>query len=234
MMGTDSRTAGQTSDLLPVAGCDNSATDRVEVPGPLGSHGRAYVSTVAAAEAAAYGWGGVRAVSEAVTGMSPHTIRKGSAELRSVRRTRLAHPRTNAPTGWGQDALHRVGPGTDHGPGKPGRPGDARRSDVTVTLDVQEYDPLGRGATGQGHPASPSTVGRLLRAAGYSLQSESQDQARAGSHPDPECPVRTHKRNGESVPEAMASRRFRSTPKRRNWSGISRTVGARVAAQRRA
>ena len=34
----------------------------------------------AAAEATAYGWGGVRAVSEA-TGMSPHTIRKGLAEL---------------------------------------------------------------------------------------------------------------------------------------------------------
>ena len=34
----------------------------------------------AAAEAAAYGWGGVRAVSEAI-GISPHTIRKGLAEL---------------------------------------------------------------------------------------------------------------------------------------------------------
>ena len=35
---------------------------------------------LAAAEAAAYGWGGLRAVSEA-TGMSPHTIRQGLAEL---------------------------------------------------------------------------------------------------------------------------------------------------------
>src|SRR4051812_36828486 len=34
----------------------------------------------AAAEAAAYGWGGIRAVSEA-TGISPQTIRKESAEL---------------------------------------------------------------------------------------------------------------------------------------------------------
>src|SRR6516165_10744043 len=34
----------------------------------------------AAAEAAAYGWGGVRVVSEAI-GMSPHTIRRGLAEL---------------------------------------------------------------------------------------------------------------------------------------------------------
>ena len=35
----------------------------------------------AAAEARAYGWGGVRAVSS-VIGMSPNTINKGLAELR--------------------------------------------------------------------------------------------------------------------------------------------------------
>ena len=47
----------------------------------------------AAAGAAAYGWGGVRAVSEA-TGMSPHTLRKGSAELAE----RAANPGTPIPT----------------------------------------------------------------------------------------------------------------------------------------
>src|SRR5262245_65625088 len=47
----------------------------------------------AAAEAAAYGWGGVRAVSEA-TGISPHTIRKGSAELAE----RAADPNSPVPT----------------------------------------------------------------------------------------------------------------------------------------
>src|SRR4051812_10076273 len=46
----------------------------------------------AAAEAAAYGWGGVRAVSEA-TGMSPHTIRKGSVELSE----RAANPHSPIP-----------------------------------------------------------------------------------------------------------------------------------------
>ena len=35
----------------------------------------------AASEAAAYGWGGIKAVSRA-TGMSPTTIRRGSAEMR--------------------------------------------------------------------------------------------------------------------------------------------------------
>ena len=41
----------------------------------------------AAAEAQAYGWGGVHAVSVAI-GMSPHTIRKGLCELAD----RLIHP----------------------------------------------------------------------------------------------------------------------------------------------
>jgi len=36
----------------------------------------------AAAEAASYGWGGIRAVSQA-TGLSPTTIRKGRVELRA-------------------------------------------------------------------------------------------------------------------------------------------------------
>src|SRR4051794_34843036 len=44
----------------------------------------------AAAEASAYGWGGMRAVSEAI-GMSPHTIRKGSAEL-AEREANLGSP----------------------------------------------------------------------------------------------------------------------------------------------
>src|SRR3989304_1423563 len=42
----------------------------------------------AAAEAQAYGWGGIRAVTDA-TGLSPTTIRKGFAELR--RRARRPH-----------------------------------------------------------------------------------------------------------------------------------------------
>ena len=55
----------------------------------------------AAVEAAAYGRGGVRAVSEAI-GMSPHTIRKGSAELAE----RETNPGTPIPT-----RIHRLGGG---------------------------------------------------------------------------------------------------------------------------
>jgi len=55
----------------------------------------------AAAEANAYGWGGIQAVSQA-TGLSPNTIRKGGAELAA----RQKKPRSPVPT-----RLRRVGGG---------------------------------------------------------------------------------------------------------------------------
>ena len=119
----------------------------------------------AAAEAAAYGWGGVRAVSEA-TGMSPHTIRKGSAELAE----RAANPDTPITT-----RIRRPGGGRMRG----------TESDPELTTVLESLvDPATRGdpcrrlrwtcksttrlaeeLTRQGHPVSPSTVGRLLKAA---------------------------------------------------------------------
>lgn len=137
----------------------------------------------AATEATAYGWGGVRAVSEA-TGMSPHTIRKGLAELRD----RAASPGTPIPDrvrrrGGGRKrctesdpelatALERlVDPATRGDPMSP-----LRRTCKSTTQLAKE---LSR----QGHPVSPSTVGRLLRAAGYSLQSNRKTKE-GSDHPD--------------------------------------------------
>src|SRR6516165_10942416 len=137
----------------------------------------------AAAEAKAYGWGGVRAVSVA-TGMSPNTIRKGLLELSA----REAAP--NTPLG---SRLRRKGGGrkrsTDKDP------------ELCAALE-RLVDPVTRGdpmsplrwtcksttrlaeeLTRQGHLVSPSTVGRLLRAAGYSLQSNRKTKE-GGGHPD--------------------------------------------------
>ena len=50
----------------------------------------------AAAEARAYGWGGVEAV-RAATGMSPHTIRKGLRELESRAKKAPMPQRLRAP-----------------------------------------------------------------------------------------------------------------------------------------
>ena len=137
----------------------------------------------AAAEAQTYGWGGIRAVSRA-TGLSPNTVAKGLAELEA----RAAEP---------QQVLDvRV-----RQPGAGRKPATVADPELVGTLE-RLVDPVTRGdpqsplrwtckstaqlaqeLTRQGHGVSPRTVGRLLKAAGYSLQSNRK--TREGSaHPD--------------------------------------------------
>jgi Rhodopirellula transposase DDE domain len=137
----------------------------------------------AACEARAFGWGGVHAVSVA-TRLSPHTIRKGLRELEA----RAAFPQTPIP-----ERLRALGAGRK------------RCTEADVELEaalerlvdlVTRGDPqsplrwtcksttqLASELTRQGHPVSPSTVGRLLKAAGYSLQSNRKTKE-GGNHPD--------------------------------------------------
>jgi hypothetical protein len=137
----------------------------------------------AAAEAQAYGWGGVRAVSRAI-GMSPNTIVKGLAELEARReapgapvearlrvegggrlRATVADPKL-------ADALERlVNPATRGDPMSPLR--WTCKSTYQLAMEL----------TRQGHPVSPRTVGRLLKADGYSLQSNRKTKE-GGDHPD--------------------------------------------------
>jgi len=137
----------------------------------------------AAAEAQAYGRGGIRAVSCA-TGLSPNTIRRGLAELA----LRDASPDEPIPA-----RLRRPGGGrkrrTDTDPGL--LPALERLVDPVTRGDpmsplrwtCKSTTQLARELTHRGHPVSPSTVGRLLKAAGYSLQSNRKTKDGA-SHPD--------------------------------------------------
>jgi hypothetical protein len=129
----------------------------------------------AAAEAKSYGWGGLRAVSRA-TGLSANTIAKGWAELRA----REAHPQ--APCAGRKRAtvvdpalaaaLERlVDPVTRGDPQSPLR--------WTCKSTTQLADELTRHQ----HPVSPRTVGRLLRANGYRLQSNRKTKE-GKNHPD--------------------------------------------------
>jgi hypothetical protein len=137
----------------------------------------------AAAEAKSYGWGGIRAVSGA-TGLSPNTIAKGLLEL--------AARRAN-PTAVIETRLRAVGAGRKR----------CTQLDTELAASLEQLvDPVTRGdpesplrwtcksttqlageLTRQGHPVSPSTVGRLLKAAGYSLQSNRKTKE-GGDHPD--------------------------------------------------
>ena len=137
----------------------------------------------AAAEARSYGWGGVRAVSRA-TGMSPNTIKRGLAELEA---------READPEALIGSRLRKAGAGRRL----------ATEADPNLAASLEQLvDPVTRGdpmsplrwtckstaqlareLTRQGHPVSPRTVGRLLKASGYSLQGNRKTKE-GKDHPD--------------------------------------------------
>ena len=136
----------------------------------------------AASEAQTYGWGGLSAVSD-VTGMSRNTIRRGMAELEI---------RKNKPKEAVESRLRRKGGGrkslieTDPGllqalellvePMSRGDPMSALRWTCKSTTR------LAQELTLQAHPIGAWTVGALLRADGYSLQSNRKTKEGA-THP---------------------------------------------------
>jgi hypothetical protein len=137
----------------------------------------------AAAEARSYGWGGIRAVSRAM-GLSPNTISKGLAELKAqeaspsaVRGSRLRKPGAGRKRAVDADpglaaALERlVDPVTRGDPQSP------------LRWTCKSTTQLARELTREGHPVSPRTVGRLLKARGYSLQGNRKTKEGA-DHPD--------------------------------------------------
>ena len=137
----------------------------------------------AASEAAAYGWGGIQAVALA-TGMSPHTIRKGQAELAE----RAAQPELPV-----SSRLRRSGAGRKR---KTEEDSELVQALEMLVDPVPRGDPesplrwtckstrtLARELTNQGHPVSDTTVRRLLHAADYSLQGN-RKTLEGASHPD--------------------------------------------------
>ena len=139
----------------------------------------------AAAEAQAYGWGGIQAVSTAIArSVSATTIRRGLGELSE----RQANPgvavsgrirRAGGGRKWQTEldpglssALERlIEPATRGDPGSPLRWTCKSTPQLAVEL------------TSQGHPVSASTVWRWLNAAGDSLQSNRKTKEGA-DHPD--------------------------------------------------
>src|ERR1035441_4336613 len=137
----------------------------------------------AATESRAYGWGGVQAISGAIH-LAPNTIRKGLAQLAA---------RGGNPHAAIDVAVRRLGGGrkrcsdSDSGlletlewlvePVTRGDPCSSLRWTCKSTTNLAEE--LGR----MGHPVSPRTVGRLLNADGYSLQSNRKTKE-GESHPD--------------------------------------------------
>ena len=137
----------------------------------------------AATEAQAYGWGGVSAVSSAI-GMSRKTIRKGLGEL-DVRLKNPQAPLTSRlrRPGGGRKLLTQADPDLSAALDwliDPTTRGDPMSPLRWTCKSTQE---LAHALTEQGHALSPRTVGRLLNAAGYSLQGNRKTKEGA-DHPD--------------------------------------------------
>jgi Rhodopirellula transposase DDE domain len=137
----------------------------------------------AAAEAKAYGWGGLQAVSGAIR-MSANTIRKGLGELVA----REENPEEPLGTrlrreGGGRKRCSEADPELIGALARLVEP--ATRGDPMSPLlwTCKSTSNLADELTQQGHPVSPRTVGRLLSADGYSLQSNRKTKE-GGSHPD--------------------------------------------------
>jgi len=137
----------------------------------------------AASEAKAYGRGGLQAVSRA-TQMAPNTIRKGIQELdeRASNPGKEISPRIREAGGGRKHA-------SENDPELVGRLNDlvepSTRGDPMSPLrwTCLSTTNLAEELTIQGHPVSPRTVGRLLNADGYSLQSNRKTKE-GESHPD--------------------------------------------------
>ncbi len=137
----------------------------------------------AAAEAQGYGWGGLQAVSGAIS-MSVNTIRKGLGELAAREEnpdeplgTRLRRE------GGGRKRCSEADPQLIETLGRLVEP--VTRGDPMLPLrwTCKSTSNLAEELTRQGHRVSPRTVGRLLSADGYSLQSNRKTKE-GGSHPD--------------------------------------------------
>jgi transposase len=137
----------------------------------------------AAAEARAYGWGGIRAVSTA-TGMSPNTIVRGLAELKScqVDSEAAVPPRVRQP-GGGRTRATEADPQLKAALERLVEPMTRGDPQSPLRWTCKSTTQLARELTRQGHPVSPRTVGRLLKAAGYSLQSNRKTKE-GKQHPD--------------------------------------------------
>jgi hypothetical protein len=137
----------------------------------------------AAAEATAYGWGGIQAVACA-TGLSPTTIRKGQAEVahRSAQPAPPPAPPLRRP-GAGRKRKTVEDPELVQALEELVDPMTRGDPDSPLRWTCKSTRVLARELTGQGHRVSDSTVRRLLHAADYSLQSNRKTREGA-AHPD--------------------------------------------------
>jgi hypothetical protein len=137
----------------------------------------------AATETLTYGWGGLSAVSGAI-GMSRNTIRKGLVELEARKKKRKATVKSRLrEKGGGRKRLTESFPGLLDALKQLVEP--VTRGDPMSPLrwTCKSTTRLAKELTRQGYSVSPRTIGRLLKADGYSLQGNRKTKE-GSSNPD--------------------------------------------------
>lgn len=136
-----------------------------------------------AAEARAYGRGGKQAVSRA-TGLSVQTINKGLHELiaRETNPGAAQSPRLRK-EGGGRKRATVADPGLKEAVMKLVEPATRGDPQSPLRWTCKSMARLAKALTAQGHPVSGATVGRLLKANGFSLQSNRKTKE-GSHHPD--------------------------------------------------
>jgi hypothetical protein len=133
----------------------------------------------AAAEAMALGYGGVSAVALA-TGLARNTVAAGTRELSAPQRP---HPERTRQPGGGRKSLAASDPGLAAALDALVDPATRGDPESPLRWTCKSTPRLAQELTRQGHPVGPRTVARLLREAGYSLQSTRKTRE-GGTHPD--------------------------------------------------
>ena len=179
----------------------------------------------AASEARAAGHGGIAAVSR-VTRIAASTIGRGLKELDAPPPLKLGGVRR---PGGGRKSLTETDPGLLDDLNalvEPDTRGDPmsplRWTCKSLRRLAAELDKLG-------HKISHTVVGELLKKQKFSLQANSKTREGADN---PDRDAQFHVIN-DAVKAARprASRLFQSTPRKRNWSAISRTLAATGASK---
>ena len=133
----------------------------------------------AAAEAISIGWGGVTAVAKA-TGISDRTIRNGIAELRSPD---PLPPDRQRRVGGGRKTREAEQPGLEKALDRLVEPGTRGDPMSPLRWTIKSTRAISRELTRQGFSVGSTKVGEMLKAKGYSLQSNRKSEE-GKQHPD--------------------------------------------------
>ena len=139
----------------------------------------------AAVEARSLGWGGVTAVAEA-TGVAESTIRRGLKDLETEGTLSQGYQRR---PGGGRKNAEACDPGLVDTLNKLVEPSTLGDPQSPLRWTTKSTRRLANELTKQGHPVGPSTVRKLLRDLGYSLQANRKTRE-GKDHPDRDAQFR--------------------------------------------